>query len=301
MPGAEEDDEDDPQVTVGSNPQGQPAQPTNGQPTAAAPAGAPGGQQEGVHQVKDSEFKQIKEKAKARGRQQALEELDAKARAAGFESHEDALKALATLKKGSAAPAPAPTVATPANPRGAPTMSDAAKKKSEKAAAQEAERVRAEQTRAIEDRAKMRQQWRKEERARRELQAKLDAKSAEMDLRDECYQHGVKDVDYTIRLLTRALEGKTQEEIAKFDRKAFYEGLKKDKPYLFGETVTPATTGTNGGAAPAAQNTGAPPPPAAGDPAAAAANANKFDARKAKPEEVQARLRQLGLDPHLTS
>jgi len=264
-------------------------QPTNGA-AQAAPAEPKGGQEEGVQQVRHSDFKRIKEEAKEKGRQQAISDLDARARAAGFADHDDALKALAALKKPQT-----PITQTPPPPQGTTTMPIKPATKND-AASKEAERLRQEQARANDERSKMRKQWRSENRKNRDLQAKLDAKDAEMALRDECYGAGIKDVDYSIRLLTRVLEGKSEQEIAAFDRKAFYDGLKKDKPYLFGETVAPATTGTNGAVKPGGTQVVAPTP---GETQVIDAATRQFDARTAKPEDVQKRLRELGLNPHL--
>lgn len=297
MPDPNEQDEDDPNDTGGVTPdEGQTAQPTNGV-ASAAPEEPKGGQGEGVQQVKHSDFKRIKEEQRAKGRREAIEELDAKARAAGFESHDDALKALAALKK---SPPIAQPAARPTQPQGAPPMSNTPSKKND---TQAADRARAEALRAEDARKEDRKKWRQENRQRRELEAQLAAKDAEMALREECYRAGVKDVDYVIRLLTRTLEGKSQEEIATFDRSKFYEETRKDKPYLFGETVVAATTGTGGevktegtnGQAPA----GAPATPNPGANAVDAADKKQFDARKATPAEVADRLRQLGLNPHL--
>lgn len=295
---ADDEDDDDPIDNAGAAPAGMIIQPTNGA-ARAAPAGPEGGQGEGVQQVKHSDFKRIKEEQRAKGRQQALADLDAKAVQAGFASHDDALKALASLQQKKPAQPVVPTI----QPQGAPTMSI----KPKNDPAKEAERLRLEQARATDDKSKMRKQWRVENRKNRELQAQLAAKDAEIALREECYRAGVKDVDYTIRLLTRELQGKTQEEIGKYDRNAFYEGLKKDKPYLFGETVVAATTGTGGevakkDGAPAPVNgaAGVPPiPPTPGQAAVAEAGKNQFDARKASPQEISDRLRSLGLNPHL--
>jgi len=273
---------DDPADNVGDNPEGRDNQPTdvNAQAGAEEPSGS---QEEKVQQVKHSDFKRIKEEARAKGRQQAISELDQAAQAVGFTSHADALKALAELKKSPPTPVkPAP------QPEGSKTMST--KPTDTKAADQQ----RVEALKASEERATMRKQWRTEEKRRRELQEQLNAKDAEMALREEMYRAGVTDVDYTIRLLTRQLEGKTVEEMNAFDRSAFYTGLRKEKPYLFSETVAPATTGTNGvkpdGSSPAAPNPG--------NAAVEQAKSNQFDARKAKPEEVSLRLRALGLNPH---
>lgn len=293
MPDPNEQD-DDPIDNDGAAPAGTTAQPTNDAAKAAS-AEPTGGQEQGVQQVKHSDFKRIKEEQRAKGRREAIDELDAKARAAGFESHEDALKALAALNKKPAAPQPPAVVQKPA--QGAPTMSNRTAPKNE-----DADRLRAESLRAKEESAAERKRWRQENRQRRDLEAQLQAKDAEITLREECYRAGVKDVDYVIRLLARELQGKTQEEIAAFDRSKFYDSTRKDKPYLFGETVVAATTGTGGEAAKGDQAAGAAGSQAAPGPGANAvdsAEKNKFDARTAKPEAVAARLRELGLNPHL--
>lgn len=296
MPDPADPDDDDPNGNDGLTPPGQTAQPTNGAPSGA-PAAPAGGQGEGVQQVKHSDFKRIKQEQRDRGRREAIDELDSKARAQGFESHDDALKYLAALKKTPPVQQPAKTL-TP--PKGAPTMPTKPAPKN-----QDEDRLRAESLRASDDKTKMRKQWRQENRKRRELEAALQAKDAEIGLREECYRAGVKDVDYVIRLLTRELQGKTQEEIAAYDRNKFYEATRKDKPYLFGEAVVAATTGTGGevkteaGGGSSTTANGAPAAPAPGATAIVDANAKKFDARTAKPDEVQARLRELGLNPHL--
>lgn len=292
MPDPNEQD-DDPIDNDGVTPAGTTAQPTNDAAKAAS-AEPPGGQEQGVQQVKHSDFKRIKDEQRAKGRREAIDELDAKARAAGFESHDDALKALAALKK-PAAPQPPAVVQKPA--QGAPTMSNRNAPKND-----DADRLRAAEMKAREESAAERKRWRQENRQRRELEAQLQAKDAEIALREECYRAGVKDVDYVIRLLTRELQGKTQEEIAAFDRAKFYGDTRKEKPYLFGETVVAATTGTGGEAAKGDQAAGAAGSPAAPGPGANAVDAadkQQFDARTSKPEAVAARLRQLGLNPHL--
>jgi hypothetical protein len=276
---------DDPADNVGDNPEGRDNQPTDilAQASTEEP---PESQEEKVQQVKHSDFKRIKEEARTKGRQAAFSELDQAAQAAGFTSYADALKALAELKK---SPPPAKPAMIQPQPQGTQTMS--IKPKTDTKAA---DQQRIEALKAAEERTTMRKQWRAEERRRRELQEQLDAKEAEMSLREELYRAGVHDVDYALRLLTRQLEGKNEEEIGAFDRNAFYTGLRKEKPYLFGETVAPATTGTNGvkpdGSSPVA--------PAPGGAAIDQAQQNQFNARTAKPQEISDRLRALGLNPH---
>lgn len=132
-----------------------------------------------------------------------------------------------------------------------------------------------------------------EARQRKALQAALDAKDAEMSLREVAVKTGVRDIDYAVRLLTRHLEGLSEEEIAKldggkgFDEAKFFEGLRGSHPYLFGEVTKPATTGTGAG--------NAPPPPKPGAAAQAQQEGNKTDARKMSREEYQELLRKRGL------
>lgn len=261
------------------------AQPTETPPPVVKPVVVveePEGGDGKVLQVKHGDFKRIKDEAKEKGRQEALLEYEAKAKKAGFRSLDEFLE---TAKKPTA-PNPEPlvppkkvTTAMPITPAPAP--------KPDKAAAEAAK--------LSDEKSRMRKQCRREEKQRRLLERQLAAKDAEMELRDELHSFGVADVDYGIRLLTRALQGKSEEELAKFDRKAFFEGIRQDRPYLFGERVQPATTGTNG-AKPDGSNPVTPP---AGGPAAAAAEANKFDARKATPQEVSDKLKSLGLNPHM--
>jgi hypothetical protein len=299
MPG--EDDKEDEQPITGSDPAGQqqpkPAEGAQGAPTEQRQ------QEEGVLQVKHGDFKRIKDEARDKGRAQALADLDAKAKSAGFESMDDALKKWAELSKKPQTQSPArPSPTQPKEPQPMPKPGNSPPKP------QNEDALRRENLRAQDDKTKMRKQWRQSEAKRRELERALAAKQAEMGLREEMFQAGVRDVDYAVRLLTRELEGKTQEEIAKYDRPAFYGKLRTDKPYLFGESVAPATTGVDpakaagnsqGGAGGGAGANGAPATPAPGAATAGEAGKNKFDAMKAKPEEVQQRLRELGLNPQL--
>lgn len=130
--------------------------------------------------------------------------------------------------------------------------------------------------------------WRVEERKRRDLQKQLDAKDAEMQVRESAVAHGVVDVDYAIRLLTRELQGKSEEELKSFDEAAYFGKLRTDKPYLFGERVTPATTG-NG-------HRDAPPVPGSGQVTREAAGEAQFDARNASPADIEKQLQKLGLN-----
>jgi hypothetical protein len=264
----------DPKATV---------QPTD--PPVIAPVGEEPSNGDGkVLQVKHSDFKRIKEEARERGRREATAELESLALVAGYDSLEEFVKA---QKKPPAPQAPVQSI----QPVEVPAMP----KKPDPKPAAKPTAAASENARLADERTKMRKQWRREEKLRRDVQRQLDAKEAEMALREEMYRLGVTDVDYGLRLLTRELAGKSEEEIAAFDRTKFFEGVRKERPYLFGERVQPATTGTNG----AKPDGSDPKVPPAGAPAVEAAKTNQFDARTAKPEDVQARLKSLGLNPHM--
>lgn len=239
-----------------------------------------------VLQVPHSDFKKIKEEARERGRREALAELDAVAVEAGFESHADALKKLGELKKHASK-----TEAQPSPPE-TQQMTKPADKKDAKAADKQAR----ESQRLADERSKLRKDWRAAQRSKRDLQRQLDHKDAQMELQKEAYQAGLTDVDYGIRLLTRELAGKSVEEVAKFDRKKFFDDLRAQKPYLFGEKVVPATTGTNGSKGDGSQ----PATPDASKPVVDAAKGAQFDARTATKEQYEEHLRKLGLNPHVT-
>lgn len=240
--------------------------------------------------LQHSAFSKIKTEAQSKGRQAALDEINQLAVDAGFESMSAAFKAIGDLKKTQQAkpltqqPQERPNMPQP------PTLKTPKPPTVDKAAI-EAQRL-------ADERQKMRKQYRTENRARRQITREKEALEAEMALRDELYASGMRDVDFGLHLLRREMKGKSVEELTKFDlaaRKAFVEGVRKDRPYLFGETVAPATTGTNG-TTPAA---GTPAPPSAGQPTVDNAAAQTFDATKATQAEVDAYMRKLGVSPNL--
>lgn len=125
-----------------------------------------------------------------------------------------------------------------------------------------------------------------DERKRRQLQVALERKEAEIELRDAARGVGVKDVDYALHLLERELKGKSEAEINAFDeRKFFGETLRERIPLIFQELTSPATTGA----------TSKPPPASASQQAKEAGEKGQFDAMKASKDEINERLRRLGI------
>ena len=149
------------------------------------------------------------------------------------------------------------------------------------------EKLDKEQKRWGEERDQLLKQIRSESSRRKELQQALDAKEAEMALRETAVISGVKDVDYAIRLLTRHLDGKTEKELATFDESKFFGELRTSHPYLFGEVVKAANTGTG--------TNGNPPAPKPGAAAGAAAAGGQADAKKMSREEFLAHIAKRGL------
>lgn len=138
-----------------------------------------------------------------------------------------------------------------------------------------------------------RQRMIEEARRRRELERSLEAKEAEMAIRETAMQAGVRDIDYAVNLLARNLESKSEEELAAFDEKQFFSGLRNTHPYLFGEVTRPATTGPGVGAQPA--------PMKPGTVTQTTAQNSQVDARKMNQSEFQEYLRSKGLSsPNLS-
>jgi hypothetical protein len=76
---------------------------------------------------------------------------------------------------------------------------------------------------------------------------RAEAAEARGMLKDIAQGVGIRDVGIAIHLYEEACAGKTEDELAKMDETEFFEGLRQTRPYLFGEVVVPATTGTTGG------------------------------------------------------
>lgn len=234
-------------------------------PTPSAPA-----PQTNSVSIPQSAFAKLKEEQRQRGKREAMSELEAKFKAAGFGSLDDALAALADTRKAPAAPAKA-----------APQKQQAETPQYERGGDDR------QITRIQKERERLAKMHAQEQARARKLQRQLEAKEAEMALREAAVSHGVKDVDYALRLLQRELDGKTEAELAGFDESAFFgQKLRTSHPYLFGELVVPATTGT-GRATPAA--------PAPSTVQAATGTAGQFNAQKATAADFRKELMRRGL------
>lgn len=234
-------------------------------------------------ELRTSDFKRIKEKASEKGRRSERLVLDERAKELGYASVEELFEAIATKSS-----EPEPTIEKEEEEESmAPTKK---KKQTTKRSVVGQNRYKRKFERAEKARKENMRKWRAAEKRRRDAQRQLAAKEAEMELREVAIQAGVKDVDYAIRLLTRKLHGKTEEELASFDESGFFTDLRDERPYLFGEQVIPANTGST-----SANSGDEPPAPGPDQTQQVEAESTQFDARKASPEEVAQRYKELGL------
>lgn len=230
-----------------------------------------------VHHIPQDSLKKLKAAQRERGKTEAIEAIITQAKQKGFNSLDDLFTSAAAYKEAQSA------VDAAAEER------EQAQQRSEIAAATE-ERKRYETERSAREKAERLAS--QEARKARELQRQLDAERADNHLRLLFSQHGMQDADYGLHLLTKHLSGKSDDEINVFDEDKWVGGLKKSHPHLFGETAKPATTGTQGA--------GNEKPPNAKDTQNHNAGAGQFDARdnkKTTRDQVNERIRQLGLQP----
>jgi len=237
-----------------------------------------------IQVLSQSAFKRLKEESREKGRKDALSTV---AKEAGFTTVEELQKALQGLK--------APAQRTkgdldgdhPPEPKGKPDN-----RTSDRPDRRTMERWEREKQQLARERDDFREKLRYETRSKKELQQALDAKEAEMNLRQSAVMKGITDVDYALRLLSRHLESHADDEKAlkEFDEDKFFEGLRSTHPYLFKEVVRPATTGTGAN--------GAPTPPKPGGVAGQGAPPDgKVDAMKMSREDYLAHLAKRGLSP----
>ena len=145
---------------------------------------------------------------------------------------------------------------------------------------------------------------RSEARRARQLEDELDVERVNRQLERIALAEGVsaKEVRGALFYLADHLQDKSQDYRDKFDEaKYFREQLRTERPYLFGETVRPATTGTGAQPGNAAANKAAgnapPPAPAPGAARQVGADGQKIDARTMSAESFRELLAKRGLNP----
>lgn len=262
----------------------QPMAPGNlvsGDATLAAPMGVSEQSTQGkTISLPTSAFAKLKAEAAEKGKKAALTEMQAKAKAFGFDSVDAMFEALQTAR-GSA------SVETQQETRAAPKAAPAQLPKqsgSKDTVAAEALRIAKEMERA-------RKEAEKASREARRYRQELEEYQAQAEMKEVLLRAGVRDeVDYALTLMRKDIQTKleTDPELASYSTDEFLKVLRQTKPFLFGESRLPATTGT-GGEGPQAR------PAAPGQAAATIAQSEQFDARKATSEQIKARLAQLGV------
>lgn len=226
-----------------------------------------------VQMLTPSAFKRLKEQARAKGAKEALAE---QAKKYGFGSTELYIKAVEDTFKSPGPKATNNTVNTkepvlqdpgPA-PEGMNTKATQAWNKERNRIINELERTKREKS-----------HYEKKYRNTRQM---YDNDQTKWLLEKSAMQVGIRDPEYAVRLLEQAVAGKDENDLKSFDERKYFEGLRGSHPYLFGEVVKPATTGTAGGATPAPVKQ-APP-----------SSNGSSDAMKLDPNEWHAMLRRRG-------
>lgn len=166
-----------------------------------------------------SQMKALKTKFETKGRDAALADMAAMAKASGYASVEEMVSAAKTAKANG----------------GKPPMIDVKSKEAVAAAQKE----RDEAVRRAND-ADIREKARMDEFARQE---------AELHVREQVLVAGVNssDSDYVADRLKRHIAGLDEAAFKAFDENSWFAELRKEKPYLFQEQVVKPTTGTGGG------------------------------------------------------
>lgn len=225
-----------------------------------------------VLQIPTSAMAGIKTENQERGKTELRNQLDADARALGYESHASLMASVAAAKR-----------QAPATPPAAPST-EAAPAATPDAAALQASAF-------AEERKRLNTQRADEAAARKKAERALAAREAEFQLRLVATKAGVEDVDYSLHLLKKQLAGKSAEELATFNETEFFNvTLRKLHPHLYSSTevTVPANTSP-------ATKAGSPPAPAVVK--AAAGAAGQIDARKMNATEYADYLKSKGLTP----
>jgi hypothetical protein len=228
----------------------------------------------------------LKKEARERGKREAMNLLEEQAKAAGFSSLAEAFQVMAQAKNGAQTqtiPEPKPQQQATGAGNRSPGKNDL--------------RWQKELERREKDLQDAQRKLRLEEKRRKEIQRVMDQREVEQTIREQAILAGIQDVDFAVELARREARQivnsvppeKVEEALRAFDERKFFHGLRDKRPYLFGEKVVPATTGTGSDA----QVT--PPAPSPAKVVDTAAKSDQVDARKMSRDEFSARLQALGL------
>lgn len=229
-----------------------------------------------VQVLSQGAYKRLKEEAREKGRKEAMEAL---LKETGFSTPEDMKRALSGRGQ------------QPPKPNGHQQQQQQQQEPKQQTEGQQQgtgkDKWEKERYRWLQERDALNRRISDEAKSRKELQELLDAREAEMALREQAAMCGIRDIDYAVRLISRELDGMDNAALQTFDERKYFDGLKGSHPYLFNEVTRPATTGTGTGSAP--------PAPKPGAAQQEAAQGQKTDVKKMSNEEFREHLRKRGL------
>lgn len=229
----------------------------------------------------------IKREAIERGKRGAALEWENKAKALGYDSVDEMLKAAERAKKQAAKPKQKPKPQQQQQAQQQNNNGNNDRRPNDRRDREVQERLDRER------RQRIAAQHRAEQAERDQWAAEANGQLARIAIRSGC-----KDEEYAITLMNRDLERKQatmspveyEKYLKEFDEVKYFDGLKKTHPHLYVETIVPATTGT-------VQTNDAPPPPGAGAVVQRAANGAQKNARNMSKDEYREELRRRGLQP----
>lgn len=223
-----EEQQGTPPTTQAADPANAPTPPP---PTAPSP---PAATEPKTIVVPTKAMANIKREERDKGRKAAQQELEDRARKAGFASAQE-MEEFAMKARRSAQTAPAPRAANPQQPT-TPAPAGAVPDR-------QLRRLERERERALEEVKKANRLRAAEEKRRKDAERQVVSLQAEMELRTAAVKAGVVDIDYAITLLHRHAKDKTPEERRAFDEnKYFAEELRKSHPHLYGVVERPVHT-----------------------------------------------------------
>jgi hypothetical protein len=236
-------------------------------------------------------MKELKADERRKGAAALQAQLDKDAQDLGYANHAAMIQHLKSQRANPRAsgrpqgqPGSGGTQPTPSHEPPAPIPQ--AKNPQDRKTMQRLEQERAKKAREADEAVK---QAKHERRLRRQAEERANAIEADAILDRIAAQCGIQKINQAKLLYREHCAGKTTEELAKMDEAAFFSGLRKTDPYLFGEVTVPATTGTTG---PVPGSHAAPRP---GATAAAAGAAGKVDVREMTKPEFEAYKRARGI------
>ena len=218
----------------------------------------------------------LKQEQRERGKREALSEMEARFKAGGFTSLDEAIAQLAALR----APPPAPAAPQKTQTTSQPQFD----RQNDQALLESRKQMEA----LAKERERLARELAREQAAKRVLESGNLALQGEALLNVAAVRHGAKDSEYAVELCRRHLATLDDADYETFDEDAFFADLRKEKPYLFGETVVFANTGVGVGDAPVAPN--------AGTVTEAHGQSGRVDARKLTSTEFQKLLRERNLN-----